>query len=341
MDVFAGLDPLGGKGSKPTTTPSYPPYGAPPPQANMGGMPTSNFGSNGRGMNNGNPMMGGMPASNCGSNGGSSINMGGMPGMHAAMPPMGGMPGMNMNMSMGGMPTGNFSSNGSSAMHMGGMPGMTPMSPMGGMNMGGMHAMPGMMNGMGGGMNMAPNGMGMPPQGPPAAQPVMYDNIKNLLEKKAPPSTPTGADGGGDMFSCFGGGDKPSSRTSSGTSSSAQAPAGAFDPFGGSGAPPAPTSAGVNLSIFGDAAPSTSSGNISTSSSTPKNSALADRLRGSKRQTQEAQRASLNVGTYANSNAALAATPSIKKQLGGADAAPTGNAPATTATSSPDNLLGF
>ncbi|KDO25517.1 hypothetical protein SPRG_20640 [Saprolegnia parasitica CBS 223.65] len=332
MDVFAGLDPLGGKGSKPTT-PSYPPYGAPPPQANMGGMPSSNFGSNGRGVNNSNTMMGGMPTSNYGSNGGSSINMGGMPGMHA-MPSMGGM-NMNMGMTMGGMPPTNFGSNGSSGMHMAGtMPGMHAMPPMGNMNMGGMNAMPGM-------MNMAPNGMGMPPQGPPGAQPVMYDNIKNLLEKKAPPSTPTGGDGGGDMFSCFGGGDKPSSRTSSGTSSNSQAPAGAFDPFGGSGAPPAPASAGVNLSIFGDAAPSTSSGNISTSSSTPKNSALADRLRGSKRQTQEAQRASLNVGTYANSNAALAPTPSIKKQLGGADAAPTGNAPATTATSSPDNLLGF
>ncbi|OQR91378.1 hypothetical protein THRCLA_22470 [Thraustotheca clavata] len=304
MDVFAGLDPLGGKGTGGVKAQNN--YATPPKQGNIGmglgpnGLPINPVGMPGINPNgmlgmNYNSMSGINPA-------GMPINPAGMPGVNpVGLPGINGawMPGMNPN----GMP--GISPNC--------MPGMNPLG-MAGMNPNGMMNMP-----MGGGM--------MPPA--PVAQPVMYDSIKNLLEKKAPAAV-SSEGGGGDMFSCFGGENKAGSRTNSGSQVVCQTPT-SLDPFGGN----ASTNSAANLSIFGDTTPSTS-GNISTSSSTPKNNALADRLR-SKRQTQEAQRATLNVGTYASSNAATTATPSIKKQLGGETNTSTPTVPSTN----PDNLLGF
>ncbi|RHX97418.1 hypothetical protein DYB36_007469 [Aphanomyces astaci] len=178
--------------------------------------------------------------------------------------------------------------------------------------------------------------------------PIMYDSIKNLLQKK--PDIVVGASGNGeDPFSCFT--NKPSSRTNSGNLNLDTKPPpsnGSYDPFSG-GATPAstPTSFGsqsnatptANLSIFGDVAPST--GHISSSSTTPKNSALADRLRGGKRQTQESQRASLAINSTAVSTSGGTSV-SIKKQLGGNTAPPaTSSSLAAVPTTSPDNLLGF
>jgi len=256
------------------------------------------------------------------------------------------------------------------------------------------------MNGMGGfgGMNMSPPGQ-IHTNGPATTQymqqqqqpsnPIMYDSIKNLLEKKPVPVQ--AVDSGVDPFSCFTGTPKDgaSSRTSSRTGSAGlttqpsntgsftstftpvgtgnesqfgsnrtnsdsknNTPAQSFDPFsGGSGTSNSnlgdlsilsssnhtsssgknnlatqsfdPFSSGGNGGMnagVGDVN-TLSSSNIMTStpssSGTPKNNALADRLRAGKRQTQEAQRAQLNVGTYTNSGASSGGKQfSIKQQLG-------------------------
>jgi hypothetical protein len=235
-----------------------------------------------------------------------------------------------------------------------------------GMNNGFMGQKPSMM-----GLNNMPGVTS--PQAAVQQQPIMYDSIKNLLQKK--PSAEQSAASGVDPFSCFTGGSTstpiitygnqplqsssdPFANTS--TLRTNNSNTGVYDPFSGGSAPsiapaaspfspvvPAP----MNLSIFGDSREtsisSSTSGNITTSSHTPKNNALADRLaRGGKRQTQEAQRATLNIGTYAQSSAALSSpTVSIKKQLGGDTSATTTTTTAvssnTSAPTSGDNLLAW
>ncbi|CAK4077774.1 unnamed protein product [Aphanomyces euteiches] len=192
------------------------------------------------------------------------------------------------------------------------------------------------------GINMGMPQMNMPQQQAPPAQPIMYDSIKNLLQKK-PDQQQQPLDTGADPFSCFTGGAKPSSRTNSATMPAVETKrtnscnVAGLDPFSSPTQTASTSQPAVNLSIFGESTSSGSNSNITTSASTPKNSALADRLRGGKRQTQEAQRANLSIVSTAVSTGGTSV--SIKKQLGSTQQQPPQST--TTQTAANDSLLGF
>lgn len=219
-------------------------------------------------------------------------NMGGF--VH---PPNHGGMGMNMGMGMG----------------MGMMNAPPAANPYGGgmnmnMNMGGMGM--GMGMGMGAGMG-APMGapMGMPnsnAQFPPQQQqqPVMYDNIKNLLQQKPkPPAGAFGDDASMDFLEHLGSGAAPAPAVS--------APAlVATDPFGSAPAPisvsVAPNTATLDFGLLDSSSSSSNSiTHASATSSGAKSSALADRLAHGKRKTQEAARSQLgfNAGAFNNTHA--------------------------------------
>lgn len=263
-------------------------------------------------------------ASPFGGGGGMGMDMGMSMGMG-----MGGMapPGMGMSMNMGSMaPT--------MGMGMGGNNGMMNMAPPG-MGMGGM-APPGM-GGMGmnpgmGGMNMGQQQQQNPFQ--QHQQPVMYDNIKNLLQQK--PKAPAAFEDTAsmDFLENLGGGGgitSSSAKTNSGSFPAfnpqvraAEPTSAVADPFGGGGfgsaspVSPSMSSGGdIGLSIFetggSTSAPATASPSASGGS---KSSALADRLANGRRKTQELQRSQLQLN--ANSFGSAGAVPKISlKEMAG------------------------
>lgn len=262
------------------------------------------------------------------------MDMGGMhmnmaPGMGMSMAPSMGMPAMGS----GGM-----------GMGMGMNSGMPPVGGMG-MNMN-MNMNMGMGSNMSMGMNQPPHNPFQPPQ--QQQQPVMYDNIKNLLQQK--PKAPAafedsasmdflenlGGAGGGSAFG--------SAKTNSGSSFSVAAPQVraaeptsmpvTADPFGGGfGASPVSPSMGsgdIGLSIF-----ETGGGNSGGSASNPvspsgsssggaKSSALADRLANGRRKTQEAQRSQLqfNANSFAQPGGTTGPKISLKEMVGQAPSKP-------------------
>uniref|UniRef100_K3WLB2 Uncharacterized protein n=1 Tax=Globisporangium ultimum (strain ATCC 200006 / CBS 805.95 / DAOM BR144) TaxID=431595 RepID=K3WLB2_GLOUD len=231
---------------------------------------------------------------------------------------------------------------GMGSMGMGGMDhGMAPGMGMGQgmgmqMNMGGMAPGMGMHPGMGGGL-----GMGQPQLNPfqqqqyqQQQQPVMYDNIKNLLQQK-----PKGAfedSASMDFLEHLGSGGSGlggSAKTNSGsmppalsTTVRAPEPVAAVDPFGGGfgSSPVSPSSMDDGgFSIFetggGGSSGSAPTTSPSSASSGSKSSALADRLANGRRKTQEAQRSQLafNANSFANSGGAAAVPKISLKEMAG------------------------
>ncbi|RLN50457.1 hypothetical protein BBJ29_000958 [Phytophthora kernoviae] len=171
----------------------------------------------------------------------------------------------------------------------------------GGMNMGmgGMASNGGMMpgqfpgGGVGHGMNQ-PNPFGQPQQ---QQSPVMYDNIKKLLEKK-----PVVDDASMDFLEGLGGGSKVSTNPAFGEPTTrAPEPAAPVNPFQSN---PSYASTELDFNFLGGGASSTTSPITQPSSpaSTSKSSALASRLAQGKRPTQEAARKNLefNAGAFAS-----------------------------------------
>lgn len=269
-------------------------------------------------------------ASPFGGGGGMGMNMGmGMGGMAPS--------GMGMSMNMGGMaPT--------MGMGMGGNNGMMNMAPPG-MGMGGM-APPGtgsmgMNPGMGGmGMNSGMGGMSMGQQQHQQnpfqqhQQPVMYDNIKNLLQQK--PKAPAAFEDAAsmDFLENLGGGGgitSSSAKTNSGSFPAsnpqvraAEPTSAVADPFGGGGfgsASPVSPSMGsggdIGLSIFetGGSASAPATASPSTSGSS-KSSALADRLANGRRKTQEMQRSQLQLNANSFGSAGAVSKISLKEMAG-------------------------
>lgn len=280
-DPFASLDPI----QKPktaaervlTATPAYnhppPPPGAPVAASPFGG---------GMGMDMGMHM-------------GMGVNGMAPPGMGMHMN-MGGMapPGMGMHMNMGGM-----------------APNMGMNMSMGMMNMGGM-APPG----MGMGMNSGMGNMGQQhpfQQQQQQQQPVMYDNIKNLLQQK--PKAPAAFEDSASMdFLENLGGSSSGTKTNSGSFPAsnpqvraAEPTSAVADPFGGGGgfgssspvSPSMGSTGGIGLSIFETGGGNTSAPTTSSPSANggggSKSSALADRLANGRRKTQEMQRSQLQL----------------------------------------------
>ncbi|KAL4115466.1 hypothetical protein KRP22_004326 [Phytophthora ramorum] len=198
------------------------------------------------------------------------MGMGASPGFNGG--------GMNMHMNMGGMPP-----NG------GMMPGAFPGAP-----------------GMGLGMNH-PNPFG---QQPPQQAPVMYDNIKKLLEKK-----PVVDDASMDFLEGLGGGAKVSGNSSMEPVRAPEPTAPLANPFG---APHAP--AELDFSFLGGGAPPAASP-VASPASGSKSSALASRLAHGKRPTQEAARKTLgfNAGAFTGSTAKI----SLKSVAGPVTGEPT------------------
>ncbi|EGZ21398.1 hypothetical protein PHYSODRAFT_489741 [Phytophthora sojae] len=221
------------------------------------------------------------------------INVGmGMPphgnmSMGMAPPPAfnGGGMNMNMNMNMGGMP------------------------PPGGMMPGQFPGAPGMGMGMGPGMMQPMNPFG---QQPPQQAPVMYDNIKKLLEKK-----PVVDDASMDFLEGIGdsGGAKVNSNPSM---EPVRTPEPVANPFG---APQAPAS-DVDFSFLGGGGGAPPVAQSTAPSSGSKSSALASRLAHGKRPTQEAARKNLGFNAGAFAGTGHTAKISLKSVAGG-DSAPT------------------
>lgn len=225
----------------------------------------------------------------------------------APLHPVGGYgdvaPGMGMRMGMGAPGMGMGMGMGAAGMGMGG-PGM-------GMGPG----FGGMAPGMGGGM--AP-GMGQPQA--PVQAPVMYDNIKNLLQQKPKPAGSMHDDTSMDFLENLGSAKANSvsvtSPTAAATSPFASAPTtgrAAMDPFGGPA--PAVSVAAPPISLSGFEFPgessSSSSGSFGSPSASPSNAggksgALAERLANGRRKTQEAQRQQLafNAGAFGSTSGA-------------------------------------
>ncbi|GMF19623.1 unnamed protein product [Phytophthora lilii] len=231
-----------------------------------------------------------------------NVGMGiGMPGPHGNVgmgmgigaPPAfnGGGMNMNMNMNMGGMPP-----------HGGMMPGQFPGAP-----------------GMGLGMNQPMQPVNPFGQQPPQQPPVMYDNIKKLLEKK-----PVVDDASMDFLEGIGGA-KVSSNPSM---EPVRAPEPVANPFGAPqanpfGATQAPTELDFSF-LGGGSAPAAQPASPASPASGSKSSALASRLAHGKRPTQEAARKNLgfNAGAFAGTGTAKI---SLKSVAGGSSSsAPTG-----------------
>ncbi|KAG7398321.1 E3 ubiquitin-protein ligase HTD3 [Phytophthora boehmeriae] len=202
-----------------------------------------------------------------------------------------GMPHSNLGMGMGAPPAFN------GGMHMG-------MGPNGGGMMPGQF--PG--GGMGHGMNQ-PNPFGQPQQ---QQSPVMYDNIKKLLEKK-----PVVDDASMDFLEGLGGGSKVSTNPAFGEPTTrAPEPTAPVNPFQSS---PAYASTELDFNFLGGGAPSTTSPITQPSSpaSTGKSSALASRLAQGKRPTQEAARKNLGFNAGAFAGTGNTAKISLKSVSGG------------------------
>lgn len=239
--------------------------------------------------------------------------------------------------------------------------GMGP-SPMGMMNMNGMGGggmNPGM-NGMNGMNGMAPGGMnpsmgmgmGQPSHSPfqqhphqqqPQQEPVMYDNIKNLLQQK--PKAPAAFEDTASMDfleNLGGGGGSGGAKTNSGSGASflnpqvrAAEPTSmtvVTDPFGGgfSSSPTSPStgSGDIGLSIFETGGSSSTPVSPASSAGGAKSSALAARLANGRRTTQEMQRSQLqlNATSFAHPGGAAGPKISLKEMVG---QAPTKSAPST------------
>ncbi|RLN43705.1 hypothetical protein BBJ28_00018712, partial [Nothophytophthora sp. Chile5] len=224
----------------------------------------------------------------------------GMSGNHGNM----GMPGAQGSMGMGmGMP---------------GAHGNMGMGSPSGYNGGGMH----MNMNMGG---MSPNGGGMPGAFPPAGMgygmnqqqqqpPVMYDNIKKLLEKK-----PVVDSASMDFLEGLGGGATTASSFAP-PEPVARAPEPTMpvthDQFPGT-APSGPGA--LDFNFLGGGSPSSQPASPASGSGTPKSSALSSRLAHGKRPTQEAARKTLgfNAGAFTSTGN----SPKISlKGLGGSSA---------------------
>ncbi|TYZ61645.1 hypothetical protein PybrP1_001692 [[Pythium] brassicae (nom. inval.)] len=263
----------------------------------------------------------------------------------------GGAPGLQ-HMNMMPAPGGVMAPGGMGTMNMNGMgpsSGMNPSMGLGmGMGMGPGGVNPVMSMGMNPGMPMGMGmGMGQPPHNPfqqphqhsPHQEPVMYDNIKSLLQQK--PKAPAVFEDSAsmDFLANLGGG--ASAKTSSGSGASfpggtnAQVRAAeptsttvAADPFGGgfstSSTSPSTGSGDIGLSIFETGGNGTAGGNTSTSVSPAsgagdtKSSALAARLANGRRKTQEMQRSQLqlNATSFAHSGGAAGAKISLKEVVG-------------------------
>ncbi|KAE8894922.1 hypothetical protein PF005_g930 [Phytophthora fragariae] len=217
-------------------------------------------------------------------------NMGMGMGMGMAPPAFngGGMnTNMNMNMNMSGMPP-----------HGGMMPGQFPGAP--GMGMG-----PGMMQPM--------NPFG---QQPPQQAPVMYDNIKKLLEKK-----PVVDDASMDFLEGIGGG---GAKVSSNPSMEpVRTPEPVANPFGA----PQFAAAELDFNFLGGGAPAAAQSAAPTSGS--KSSALASRLAQGKRPTQEAARKNLGFNAGAFAGTGHTAKISLKTVAGGPSSSAASSEPTT------------
>ncbi|KAJ0411638.1 hypothetical protein ATCC90586_004107 [Pythium insidiosum] len=258
--------------------PSVPAYTAAPPAPTMPTM--QHMGSAGGGLGMGMGM--GMPSN------GMSMGGMGMPGAMGGAPPMG----------LGGM----------GAQGMGGMGGMGA-PPMG-------MGAPGMGMNMGMGMPGMGMGMGQPPQA--AQAPVLYDNIKNLLQQK--PKPPVVDDSSLNFLDSMGTAKANSISLSSPTSAATPA----MDPFGGPVAStPSPVAAPtVSIGDFtfpGETPAAGSTGVspvVSPSGGGARSSALADRLANNRRKTQEAQREQLGFNAGAFSQSTSAPRISLKEMAG-------------------------
>jgi hypothetical protein len=231
----------------------------------------------------------------------------GPPGQHNGM-------GMGMGMNMG--------------MNMGMGMGAPPAANLYGMNQGLNQGM-GMNMGMGMGMNMGMNG-GMP-HAPFAQQhqqqPVMYDNIKNLLQQKPkPPAGAFGDDASMDFLEHLSSGGAPAAHAPSVAPPAPSAPSPvATDMFGAPMAVVAPpASGGLDFGYLDPSAGSSAqtSAPTTTVSTAGKSSALADRLAHGKRKTQEAARSQLGFNAGAFSSSANTSRISLK-DVGGASSSTT------------------
>lgn len=252
-----------------------------------------------------------------------------------------GMGGMGMGMGMG--------------IGMGAPPAANPYGMSQGMNQGmgmSMGMNQGMNQGMGMGMNMG-MGMGMnqgmphapfPQQQQQQQQPVMYDNIKNLLQQKPkPPAGAFGDDASMDFLEHLGSGGAPAVHPPSVAPPAPLAPTPvATDMFGAPLAAPAPpVSGGLDFGYLDPSAGSSAqtSAPTATVSTTGKSSALADRLAHGKRKTQEAARSQLGFNAGAFNSSANTSRISLK-DVGGASSSTTQRTGSSSAMSVDDFAMG-
>lgn len=221
-------------------------------------------------------------------------------------------------------------------------PPATPVAPLG--MQGNMYGAPGMGQGMGMAMGqqgmMNPMGMGQPSMGQQGMgmgmggmqpnpfqqqqqqQPIMYDNIKNLLQQKPKQPEPVVDSASMDFLENLGGGGGAKTNSFGAKTNSFGATAepvraaepvhSISDPFGG-GSAAAPMLDAASLGIFetGSTHKTTPSTN-SPSGGGVKSSALADRLANGRRKTQEMQRSQLNFNAQSFANTTGVAKISLK-----------------------------
>lgn len=229
------------------------------------------------------------------------FNHHGAPVTPAALLGMYGAPGMGQPPNMMGM----------------GMQGM--MNPMGMGQQGMMNPMGMNLTGMGQpGMNMG--GMQPNPFQQQQQQPVMYDNIKNLLQQK-PKQPESFVDSASmDFLENLGGGKTSSfgaTTNSFGTTASpvraAEPVHSVSDPFGG-GSVASPVLDSASFGIFENGSSQKTSTTTSSGGGT-KSSALADRLTNGRRKTQEAQRSQLNFSAQSFANTTGVAKISLREDI--------------------------